>query len=91
MGPVSGIAWQVALALPPVLLLAAFETPHWAGMRLGGWLAVAYISIIPMTLAYLAWFRALRLLPMSIAGMLASAAMLVSRSACARLPPWRSR
>ena len=86
MGPVSGVAWQVALALPPMLLLAAFETPHWAGMRLGGWLAVAYISIIPMTLAYLAWFRALRLLPMSIAatgvllspiaGVLASAAML---------------
>lgn len=86
MGPVAGVAWQVALSLPPMLFLAAFETPHWAGVRLSGWLSVAYISIVPMTLAYLAWFRALKLLPVSIAatgvllspiaGVLASAAML---------------
>ncbi len=86
MAPVAGVAWQVALGLPPMLLLAMFETPHWSGVRLSGWLSVAYISIVPMTLAYLAWFRALRLLPVSIAatgvllspitGVLASAAFL---------------
>lgn len=87
MGPVSGLAWQIALGLPPMLVLGLlFETPHWSAMRLSGWLAVAYIAIIPMSLAYLAWFRALKLLPVSIAatgvllspiaGVLASGVML---------------
>ena len=36
-------------------------------MTTGGWISVAYISTVPMTVAYLAWFRGLRMVPASTA------------------------
>lgn len=86
MPPVACVAWQVLVGALPVCVLAWFETPNWAGVTLVGWSAASYIAIVPMTVAYLAWFRALKLLPAAIAstgvllspitGVIASALML---------------
>jgi drug/metabolite transporter (DMT)-like permease len=32
-----------------------------------GWVSIAFIATVPMTIAYLAWFRALRMVPASTA------------------------
>jgi drug/metabolite transporter (DMT)-like permease len=37
------------------------------GVSTGGWVAIAYISTIPLTVGYLAWFQALRMVPASTA------------------------
>jgi drug/metabolite transporter (DMT)-like permease len=66
--PVTGVAWQLVLTLVPLLALALTERPDWAGVTPLGWLGVAFSAALPMTLAYLTWFRALRLLPAATAG-----------------------
>ncbi len=86
MPPVAGVAWQLGFGTIPVLILAAFERPDWARVTPLAWGGFVYVAILPMTIAYLTWFRALRLLPASIAatsvllsplvGVLASAALL---------------
>ncbi len=83
---VAGVAWQIGLGSIPVLLLALFERPDWTQATPLAWGGFVYVGIMPMTVAYLTWFRALRLLPASIAatsvllsplvGVLGSAAML---------------
>ncbi len=65
--PATSVAWQSALGTVPLALLAAHETPVWSGVPWLGWAAVAYIATIPLTIAYLAWFRALRLVSASTA------------------------
>ncbi len=86
MPMVAGVAWQIGLGSIPVLILAAFEQPDWARATPLAWAGFVYVGIMPMTIAYLTWFRALLLLPASIAatsvllsplvGVLASAALL---------------
>jgi drug/metabolite transporter (DMT)-like permease len=61
--PVAGVAWQLALSLVPVAALALTERPDWSAVTPLGWGGVLFSAAFPMTLAYLAWFRALRLLP----------------------------
>ena len=51
----------------PVLVLAQWEHPVWGGVTHGGWASIAYISSLPLSVAYLAWFRALKLVPASTA------------------------
>jgi len=65
--PITGVAWQVAIGMVPVLLLALTERPHWSAVTPFGWTAALYVATLPMTIAYLAWFRALRLLPAATA------------------------
>jgi probable blue pigment (indigoidine) exporter len=65
--PTASVAWQAMLGMVLILTLASFEHPHWGNITAGGWFAVAYISTIPLTVAYLAWFRALRMVPASVA------------------------
>ena len=84
--PVTGVAWQALFGAMPPLALALTEHPHLAALTPLGWGAIAYVATLPMTLAYLTWFRALHLLPASVAstgvliaplvGVLASAALL---------------
>ena len=71
---VTGVAWQVLLGTIPVLLPALWEHPHWNLVTPLGWTASAYIAVVPMTLAYLAWFRALRL----VTAATASTALLIA-------------
>jgi len=61
MPPVAGVAWQVTLGTVPILVPTLWEHPDWHLVTPLGWLATAYIAVVPMTVAYLAWFRALRL------------------------------
>lgn len=67
MPPTAGVAWQAAIGTIPVLLLSLWERPVWSGVSLGGWAAVGYIAVFPFSLAYLTWFRALKLVPASTA------------------------
>ena len=68
LSPVTGVMWQIAFgAIPALVLAAGFEHPVLARLTPLAWLAFAYIAILPMTVGYLTWFRALRLLPASIA------------------------
>lgn len=69
MPPTSAVAWQAGIGMVPVLALAAFEHPDWNRMTGWGWVAVSYIAILPMTISYLAWFRALKMVPASVAAM----------------------
>jgi probable blue pigment (indigoidine) exporter len=65
--PTTSVAWQAMLGMVLVVSLASFEHPHWGNVTAGGWVSIAFISTIPMTFAYLAWFRALRMVPASTA------------------------
>jgi probable blue pigment (indigoidine) exporter len=63
--PVAGVAWQIAFGSLPQLGLALFEHPHLLRVTPLAWAGFAYIAVFPVTVAYLAWFRALSLLPAS--------------------------
>jgi probable blue pigment (indigoidine) exporter len=65
--PTTAVAWQAMLGMVLVVSLAGFEHPDWGNVTAGGWVSIAYISTIPLTVAYLAWFRALRMVPASTA------------------------
>lgn len=65
--PTTAVAWQASLGMVLVIALASTEDANWGNVSLPGWAAIAFISTVPMTIAYLAWFRALRLVPASTA------------------------
>ena len=67
MPPTTGVAWQGAIGTLPVLFLAQWEHPALGNITGHGWAAIGYISIFPLSLAYLTWFRALKLVPASTA------------------------
>lgn len=63
----AGVAWQILLGSLPLLLLARFEHPNWAGLSALGWLGMLYAAVMPNAVAYVTWFSALRLLPAATA------------------------
>ena len=65
--PATSVAWQAMLGMALVASLAGFEHPHWGNVTAGGWMSVVFIATVSMTLAYLAWFRGLRLVAASTA------------------------
>jgi drug/metabolite transporter (DMT)-like permease len=65
--PATSVAWQVGLGTAVLGALSVFETADWTRVTPAGWACVTYVATIPMTVAYLAWFRALRLVPASMA------------------------
>lgn len=67
LAPITLVAWQVAIGTIPLFALSLFESHDLSRVSRLGWISVAYIGVIPLCLAYLAWFRALRLLPASVA------------------------
>nr|WP_305879980.1 DMT family transporter [Siccirubricoccus soli] len=75
MAPVPLVAWQLIIGMAPVLVISlAFEHLSFGGVTVRGWLCLAYGSLAGQVLAYLAWFRAIKLLP---AGNAALGALLV--------------
>ena len=58
--PVTSVAWQATIGAVPLLMLALWEHPQWNAVTPVGWMCCCYIMVLPMTVAYLAWFRALR-------------------------------
>ncbi len=67
MPPATSVAWQVGMGTALLAMPAAFETADWARVTPAGWACISYIATVPMTIAYLAWFRALRLVPAGVA------------------------
>jgi len=65
--PATAVAWQAMLGMALVVSLASFEHPDWRNVTPGGWVSILSSATIPMTVAYLAWFRALRMVPASTA------------------------
>jgi drug/metabolite transporter (DMT)-like permease len=65
--PTASVAWQALFGMTLVLAFASRESPDFGDVTGTGWWAIAYIATMPMTIAYLAWFRALRLVPASTA------------------------
>ncbi len=68
MPPVPMVAWQIGFGMLPLLLAAGvLENGDVSGAGLWGWISAAYVIVVALCGAYLAWFRALRLLPASVA------------------------
>ncbi len=68
MPPVPLVAWQVAIGLAPLLVGAIFfERWDLSHVTVWGWASAAYVTVIALCGAYLAWFAALRILPASTA------------------------
>jgi probable blue pigment (indigoidine) exporter len=75
MAPVPLVAWQLVIGMAPVGLIAlVFEHLEFGRITVLGWGCLAYGALMGQVLAYLAWFRALKLLP---AGTAALGALLV--------------
>lgn len=56
MPPGTGVAWPALFGA----LLALFEHPDWSRLNMIGGAIFGWIAVIPLTVAYLAWCRALR-------------------------------
>jgi len=70
MGPLSIVAWQLALGSLAMLVTGfAFETWSMETLSTKGCFLWLYMTAVPMGLCYLAWFSALRRLPPATASM----------------------
>lgn len=68
MPPVAAVAWQVGLGCLPLLLLGfAFETQRWGTLSAQGWACMAWMTAVPLGLAYLTWFEAIKRVPATFA------------------------
>lgn len=66
--PLPAAAWQIGLGTLPLLPISlAFEPWTLGAIPASGWFDFAYVAVIALGLAYLAWFRALELLPAATA------------------------
>jgi drug/metabolite transporter (DMT)-like permease len=66
--PVVTVAWQVGLGSLPLLLLGlAFETWHFDTLSNQGWFFMGWMTVIPLGLAYLTWFEAIKRVPATFA------------------------
>jgi drug/metabolite transporter (DMT)-like permease len=60
-------------AIPMVLVsLPTLAHTPWSTVRVGGWIAVAYSGLLALSLAYLFWYRGVRVLGPTRAGMYAN-------------------
>ena len=68
MPPLPLLAWQLAIGMAPMLLVSLiFEEWTLARVTPLGWGALAYVAVVALCVSYLAWFRALKLLPAATA------------------------
>ncbi len=67
--PLVAVAWQVGLGCLPMLAWGLAFEPLPRASSAAGWLAMAYMTIVPMGVCYLTWFAALRRLPPQTASM----------------------
>jgi drug/metabolite transporter (DMT)-like permease len=66
--PASNVAWQVLFgSLPLIAGALLFDRAPLAHVGPLGWACLAYVAVIALCASYLAWFRALKLLPASMA------------------------
>ncbi|HEY0879221.1 MAG TPA: DMT family transporter [Zeimonas sp.] len=70
LAPLASVAWQVGLGCLPMLVYGVVvEQPRLHASSAAGWLAMAYMTVVPMGVCYLTWFAALRRLPPQTASM----------------------
>jgi len=69
IAPLPAVAWQVGLGCLPMLAWGIFVEQPRQGLSPGGWLAMLYMTAVPMGVCYLSWFAALRRLPPQTASM----------------------
>lgn len=68
MHPVAAMVWQVGLGCLPLFLLSPFlETVRLGELSPLGWFLMAWMAVVALGIAYLAWFGALARLPASTA------------------------
>ncbi|HWA81280.1 MAG TPA: DMT family transporter [Acetobacteraceae bacterium] len=66
--PLASVGWQLLIGTAPIALLALiFEHPDFAALAPIDWIALIYSALVGLGFAYLCWFRALHLLPASLA------------------------
>lgn len=79
--------WQLAIGAVPMLVMVPVVEPlRMPAASAGAWLALAYTTFVALVFCYAAWFKVVRLLPMTVAsisvllvpavGVLSGAAML---------------
>lgn len=69
LAPLASVAWQVGLGCLPMLAYGIAVEPWPRASSVTGWLAMAYMTIVPMGVCYLSWFAALRRVPPQLASM----------------------
>lgn len=69
LAPLASVAWQVGLGCLPMLAWGIVVEPPPRASSAAGWLAMAYMTVVPMGVCYLTWFAALRRLPPQTASM----------------------
>lgn len=70
LAPIASVAWQVGLGCLPMLVYGILvEQPRLRASSAAAWLAMAYMTVVPMGVCYLTWFAALRRLPAQTASM----------------------
>jgi probable blue pigment (indigoidine) exporter len=65
--PAASVFWQAMFGVALVTMFAIPEQRDWTAVTPLGWAAMVYIGTIPLSLAYLAWFRSLKLVSASTA------------------------
>ena len=66
--PLTALVWQLLIGCVPMIVLGLlFEKPKLDALTTVGWVAIAYMTIVPMGICYLTWFAALRRLPRATA------------------------
>jgi len=62
------VAWQVGLGSLPLLLLGlAFEPWRFDTLSDQGWFFMVWMTVVPLGLAYLTWFEAIKRVPATFA------------------------
>ncbi|MBW7923805.1 MAG: DMT family transporter [Burkholderiaceae bacterium] len=69
LAPLAAVAWQVGLGCLPMLAYGLAFEPAPRASSAAGWIAMGYMTIVPMGVCYLTWFAALRRVPPQMASM----------------------
>ncbi|WP_240655154.1 DMT family transporter [Rhodovarius crocodyli] len=68
--PVAMTAWQVGIGgLPLIPIALLLESPQWAEASWRAWALFAWMTVMPLGLAYLAWFEAVKRVPANLASL----------------------
>jgi len=69
LAALASVAWQVGLGCLPMLAYGLAIEPAPRASSAAGWLAMGYMTIVPMGVCYLSWFAALRRVSPQMASM----------------------
>ncbi len=66
--PITVAAWQVGLGCAPLLVVGLlFEAQPWAELSGLAWFFLIWMAVVPLGLAYVTWFEALKRVPATVA------------------------